>query len=207
MKAQRFAWTLVALGVLSLASCSDNKKAAAEVTADNAAESPKIKNLRPGAIAAETIVAEATVESVDPATRTVTLAGEGPNGEPQTFKCGKEVINFDQIHPGDRIRVTATEEVAIAFRKAGDPPRAEAAGVVAVAPKGAKPGLFTAQTAEITAKVVGVDETNHTITLTGVRGKTRTFRVDPYANLTEVHAGDTIVAQYAQSLGILVEKP
>jgi hypothetical protein len=49
------------------------------------------------------------------------------------------------------------ESVAVTVRKSSGPPNAGEHGVVAVAPKGAMPGVVMAKTRQITAKIVSVD--------------------------------------------------
>ena len=117
----------------------------------------------PGAIAVETAQVTATVKAVDRSNRTVTLAGQ--NGKRVTYKVGKEAVNFDQIKVGDRVRVTATETLAVFLRPQGTPASVGEGAAVALAPKGAMPGGIVATTTEVTARVVSVDAASHHVTL------------------------------------------
>ena len=116
----------------------------------------------PGAIAVSVLKASATVEAVDAAKRTVTLKSEA--GQTKTLKCGPEVRNFDQIKVGDTVNLSFVDEVAAYMRKADAPPLAEEGAMVALAPKGAKPGVLMAETAEVKVKVEAVDLKKHTVT-------------------------------------------
>ena len=131
----------------------------------------------PGAIAVETVQVTATVKAVDRRNRTVTLAGQ--NGKRVTYKVGKEAVNFDQIKVGDRVRVTATETLAVFLRPQGTPASVGEGAAVALAPKGAMPGGIVATTTEVTARVVSVDAASHHVTLQLPDGSKRTVSVNP----------------------------
>jgi len=179
---------LIAFGQLSLAA---EKKQAAE----------------PGAIAVSVLKASATVEAVDAAKRTVTLKGEA--GQTKTLKCGPEVRNFDQIKVGDTVKLTFVDEVAAYVRKADAPPMAEEGAMVALAPKGAKPGVLMAETAEVKAKVEAVDLKKHTVTFLNPDGTKKTVKVGKKAKaaLKELQKGDDIVLRITQALMIDVTAP
>ncbi len=68
-----------------------------------------------------------------------------------------------------------------------------------------KPSLHTSQTATMTAVVEAVNHETREVTLKGPEGNTMTFVAgDDVRNLDQVSAGDTVVAQYQQSLDIEV---
>ena len=178
---------LIACGQLALA---EEKKQAAE----------------PGAIAVSVLKASATVEAVDAAKRTVTLKGEA--GQTKTLKCGPEVRNFDQIKVGDTVKLTFVDEVAAYVRKADAPPMAEEGAMVALAPKGAKPGALMAETAEVRAKVEAVDLKKHTITFLNPDGSKKTVKVGKKAQgLKELQKGDDVVLRITQAMMIDVSAP
>lgn len=194
--------SLVSLGLLTLASCKGSEAAA---TKEVQAEDAKMEVAKPHGVAVETLSMNATVQSIDAANLTIIL--KDSDGHLSTQKCGKDVINFDQIKVGDQVKATITEEMAISVRKSGDPASLGAGAAVALAPKGAKPGMYVSDVGEITAKVSLVDAVNHTVTLVGPEGNSRTFHVDSKVNLDGVRIGDDVTAQYARSLTIMVEKP
>src|SRR5215475_10932165 len=81
--------------LLSLVSCKHEKE---ETT--SAADSSV------GAVEVMTATATGTVQAIDPTKRTVTLrSADGTS----TYKCGKDVINFDQIKVGDTVKATVVE--------------------------------------------------------------------------------------------------
>jgi uncharacterized protein (TIGR02246 family) len=183
----------ITLGVFSLAGCSSEQ---------NSAASPQ-GSQNPQAIETMAVTSTSIVQSVDRANRTVTLSNA--KGEVNTYQCGKEVINFDQIQVGDQVKATVVEQLAIFVRKAGAP-GTEAASVVALAPRGAKPGVMMAQTSEVTASIIAIDPELHTVTLKGASGAAQTFHVSPKVDLSGVHDGDNVVLQYTQGLAIVVEE-
>jgi translation elongation factor P/translation initiation factor 5A len=178
---------LMAFGQLALA---EEKKTAAE----------------PGAIAVSVLKASATVEAVDAAKRTVTLKGEA--GQTKTLKCGSEVRNFDQIKVGDKVNLTFVDEVAAYVRKADAPPMAEESAMVALAPKGAKPGALMAETVEVKAKIESVNTKKHTITFLNPDGSKKTVKVGKKAKeLKELQKGDDVVLRITQAMMIDVKAP
>ena len=70
---------------------------------------------KPGGMAIKSVQLSATVESIDKATREVTL--KGPNGKTRTVKAGDEVKNFDSLKEGDQVVATVTEALAIGVSK------------------------------------------------------------------------------------------
>jgi hypothetical protein len=159
----------------------------------------------PGAIAVETVEVTATVKAVDRGNRTVTLAGK--NGKRVTYKVGKEAINFDQIKVGDRVRVTATETLAVFLRPQGTPASVGEGAAVALVPKGAMPGGIVATTTEVTARVVSVDAASRHVTLQLPDGSKRTVSVNPSIDLAKVAPGNAVTAQVADAVAISVERP
>jgi len=171
----------------------------------SAASSEKKDAGKPGAVVADVVAVEATVEAVDYQKRTVTL--KGPEGKTKTLTVGKEVKNFDQIKKGDKVKAEFIEEVALFVRKPTDPPDAAEAQAVGVAPKGAKPGMFTVNTAEITANVEAIDYKKRTVTLKGPEGNLGTFKVDKSVKrFKEVKKGDQVVLRYTEAFAIAVTK-
>ncbi len=68
-----------------------------------------------------------------------------------------------------------------------------------------KPSLHTSQTVILTAVVEAINHESREITLRGPEGNTASFVVSEEArNLDQVNVGDTVVAEYEQSLSIEV---
>jgi hypothetical protein len=92
---------------------------------------------RPGMMTMDVSVVTATVEDIDPATRTVTL--RGPQGNLVDVKADQNVRNFDQIAKGDRVQAEVYEETAIFVRPASEPPAERQMEKVDIAPKAGNP--------------------------------------------------------------------
>lgn len=159
----------------------------------------------PGGVAVETYKSSATVTAIDPDTRSVTVVS--PNGAKATFKCGPEVVNFNQIHVGDQIKATLTKKLVVFLRKSGEPAVDSGASMVALAPIGAKPGVVMADTVEVTTKVESVDLKHHEATLLFPDGSAKTVQVRPDVDLTQAKLGEKVVIRTTQSVALLVEKP
>jgi len=173
--------------------------------AEDPKTSPKGKADAAGAIDVDAITATSKVTAVDSAKRTVTLTNEA--GESHTYKLGKNVRNFAQIKVGDQVKATLLESVAVVVRKSSAPPDAAEGGLVAVAPKGAKPGVIMAKAREITTKIVSIDAQARTVTVEGPMGGKPTIKVGPKVNLNELQQGDDVTLRVTDALAINVEKP
>jgi hypothetical protein len=159
----------------------------------------------PTALAVDTYTTTDTVKAIDYATRTVTL--QGPDGTTGTYRIGPEMTNFNQVHVGDQVKATVTEGLAVGVRKAGTPPNAGEKISVALAPKGARPGMFVEKTAEATAKITGIDRSAGTVTLDGMAGKQRTMKLAPGVDMSNMKKGDDVVVRYTDAIALVVEKP
>jgi hypothetical protein len=194
-------WSVIALTpatMLALTSCSSTPKG--ETTAAAAH-----KEGVPGGVVVQTHKTTATVTGIDAPNRQVTLVS--PEGKKTTVRCGPEVINFDQIHIGDQVKVTVAEELVVYMAK-DRPPASDGEGaLVALAPKGAKPGAFMAQTKQVTAKVEAIDLKHHKATLKFPDGHTETFAVRKDVDLAQRQVGEEVVLRATEAFAVSVEKP
>lgn len=182
--------------VLTLASCSKGHKK------DSAMMNQPVEIGRMEAVAVTTA---ATVESIDYASRSVTF--RGPNGATGTYRCGNEVRNFGKIKVGDQVRTTLLESMAVFVGPADVKPSIGNIQTVALAPKGAKPSMVVANTAQATVRIKAVDTANRTVTLLGVADVPRTLTVGPNVDLANLKAGDNVMIRYTEAMAIVVEKP
>jgi hypothetical protein len=166
------------------------------------AQAQDLPDARRAAMVAAT--ATATVKAVDPSNRTVTL--ETPDGDTTVVRCGPDVVNFDQIAVGDRVRATVLGQMVVGLAKPGTASAGAERSIVR-APKGAKPGVMITDTVSLTAKVDSVDPLARTVTVAGDGGKLQTFKVAPDVDLAGVNAGDDVVVKFTRGLALMVEKP
>jgi hypothetical protein len=158
-----------------------------------------------GGVMVRTVEVTATVTLIDKAKRKVTLLG--PDGFKTTVKAGPEVVNFDQIRVGDRLRVTATEELVVRLAGPDELAGDGADAVVALAPVGAKPGGLAAETVQVTGTVTAIDTAKRTATLTFEDGTTKTFPVRSDVDLSKRKVGEQVVFRITEMIAIGIEKP
>jgi len=158
----------------------------------------------PGGSIVATYELTATVAAMDKAARKLTLVDA--NGIKTTVKVGPEAINFDQIRVGDRLQITAAQELVVSVAGPGESPADGGAQVVALAPKGAKPGGLMAETTQVTARVTALDVARHQATLQFEDGTTRTVAVRPDVDLSKRKVGDQVVIRLTAALAISVKK-
>jgi hypothetical protein len=158
----------------------------------------------PGGIAVQTYELTATVAAIDQGARKLTLLSQ--DGIKQTVKVGAEAVNFDQIQVGDRLKVRVTEQLVVYVSGEGEVPSDGGAQLVALAPKGAKPGGIMAETAQVTAKVTALDTKRHKATLQFEDGTTKTVAVRPDVDLSQRKVGDKVVIRATEALALTVEK-
>lgn len=185
--------------VLSLASCSSTPEPSGEETSITAYQMGV-----PGGVTVDTLQITASVTAVNHEQRTATLVT--PDGKKTEFKAGSEVLNFDQVRVGDQVTATITEQLIVYVREKGEAGRDGQAGLIALAPKGAKPGALMAETVEITTRVKAVDLKNHKATLEFPDGRTKAFAVRPDVKLSASDVGREVVIQITQAVAVRVEK-
>jgi hypothetical protein len=159
----------------------------------------------PAVFAINTVTATDTVKSIDYQNRVVTL--QSANGETETYKAGPNMINFDQIHVGDKVRATVAKSLAVDVRKSGTPPNVADNVTVALAPQGEKPAMFVAKTEEATAKIMDVNRMSRTMTLAGLDQAPRTITLAPGVDMSDLKKGDDVVVRYTDAVALAVEKP
>lgn len=159
----------------------------------------------PGGSVVQTYELEATVAAIDKVARKITLVDAA--GIKTTVKAGPEVVNFDQIRVGDKLRITAAKELVVSVAGEGETSNDGGAQVVAIAPKGAKPGGLMVATTRVTATVTAIDAEQHQATLQFEDGSTRTVAVRPDVDLSQRKVGDKVVIRTTDALAIRVVKP
>ena len=184
---------LAVLACVSFTALADEPKAAGGVA------------VAPGKAAAAAVVKlTATVEAVDPATRTVTL--KGPKGELHEVVAGDHVRNFDQIKVGDKVNIQYLESLAIELKKDGKAVvgRTETNDLQRAAP-GEKPGGVAKSEVTIVADVVAVDAKKKKVSVKNAKGEVVDLHVDDPEQIKLIKKGDQIQATYTQAVAIAME--
>lgn len=160
---------------------------------------------KPGGVAVEVIEWSGKVTAVDYPRGTVSL--QGRDGKVVTLNA-KYARNLDQVKVGDVVEAEYIEELAIYVRKADSPPGVTEEETVELAPKGAMPAGFVADTVQITANVEAINYQTRTVTLKGAEGTVRTVKVgEGVKNLDQVKVGDQVVLRITEAFAIAVVKP
>jgi hypothetical protein len=157
----------------------------------------------PGGVVLETEELLASVSAVDPAKRTFTLRDD--LGNQRTLVAPEQMQNFDQLKVGDRVKAVIAQERIVYLRQPGEPAEDGAAGMLATAPLGDKPGMLAAETVEITALVKGMDTTLRTATLQLPDGSERTIKVRPDVEMKTEYLGRQVVLRVTTAVAISVQ--
>jgi len=192
---------LTAAALLVLAACATTSPPPAPEGQSAAA----IQKGVPGGVFVNTVDVSARVTAIDKANRKLTLLA--PDGEKYPVTVGPEAVNFDQIKVGDLVKATLTEELVVFMDDEDAPADQGEAGVVALAPKGAKPGGVVAQVTQVAGTVVAIDRTKRTATLRFDDGSTETFPVREDIDLSRHEVGERVVFRVTEMIAISVEKP
>jgi Cu/Ag efflux protein CusF len=173
---------------------------ATAVAQDKGAKAPDAK----GVAAAEVTRVVSTVESIDQASRVVTLKGK--DGKTVTFVAGPEVKNLAQVQKGDVVTMEYIEAVAVALKKTDSKvrERTETEFKKGAAP-GQKPAGIVGKDVKIVASVEAVDAKAQTVRLRGPE-RTIDLKVKDPAILKNVKVGDMVEAEFVEALAVKVEK-
>jgi hypothetical protein len=144
----------------------------------------------------------ATVDSVDQATRAVTLVNS--DGTKVDFVAGPEVRNLAQLAKGDKVTITYAQAVAAKLAKAANPVRERSVseGMERTA-LGQKPGGIAMREVRVVASVDKIDTAKNVVTLRGPENSVDVKVRDP-AMLTDVKVGDFVEVTYTEAVAIEV---
>jgi Cu/Ag efflux protein CusF len=142
----------------------------------------------------------ATIQSIDKATRVVTLKGE--KGSDIEVTVPPQMEGFNSLKVGDQVSATYYDAVALNIRKPGDP--APAAPVTSVQRKERTPGSQTRKEQTFTATIDAIDPAAPSVRLKGPQGRVVTLAVRDPAQLKSIKTGDAVDVTYYQSLMVKV---
>ena len=191
-KIARLAPLLLLPAVLLLAGCWTNPYVIQPATG-----SPAFKG---SIIVVDSHDAEATVESVDDASRQIIL--KCADGTSTTNIAGPEIINFDKIKAGDIVKAKIAEEIGIFLVKNGALPTTDAGVLIQGAAKGANPAGVMVTTIDMSARVIMADRSYRMLTLKYANGQVKTFKVPLPYTLEHVAVGDDVVMRATQTIAL-----
>ena len=149
----------------------------------------------------------ATVESIDQASRLVTLRGE--DGHAFTLQVSEEVRNLGQVKTGDRVTVSFFEALAAEVKKPGEGVEGVQADVAAVrAEPGERPGAGAGVVLRTTVVIQSVDTQFNTVTFRRSDGASRIVAVQSPEGqqfIRGLRPGDQVEIAYTEAFAIEVK--
>lgn len=154
------------------------------------------------------LTATAQVVSIEPESRLITLRDQ--DGVLFDVLAGPQVRNFDQIEPGDTLRVQYQERLAATLRPAGES-ASEASGALAagVAAPGAKPGAGVGLTVSLRVKIESIDLAHDIVVCSLADGELVAHRLatdEGRAFAKGLKLGDVVQLDYQQALAISIDE-
>ena len=189
------------IAIAALAGCA--KSAPEPLMAAAVGTEPR---LGPGAITEESVInTEATVVSIDHATRMVTL--RTPDQRLHTLRVDASVRNLGKVRKGDEVVTTYYEAVAVQVKKPGTAQPGISTDTDAErSKKGQRPAGVAAETTNVTARVVKIDRKHRSIDLRGPEGNVLTVDVQDPAHLQNLAVGDLVEVSITEAVAVQVEK-
>lgn len=149
-----------------------------------------------------TIEVDATVRSVDPDTRRIVL-DNSTTGESEIIFAGPEVVNFDQIEAGDKVKAIYTLGVAA---RIADPGEVDSAiEVDGLAMEGEKPGALSGTMVTLVLEFLSFDADKSVATVKDSSGMEQMIEVETEAGrqfAAELKAGDKVALTFTEGLAV-----
>jgi Cu/Ag efflux protein CusF len=155
--------------------------------------SPQVAGVQPkgeprliqGAIAVESVKPPAVVQSVDRDGRAITVLSPGK----VSYKVGSQVSNLDRFKAGDKVEVTAAEELTVYVSRDGRVPSAALS-----------PHTVT------DAQVLSVDASYRVVTLHFPDGHNESFKVSRRVKLDDMETGDEVAIRPVEAIALRMKK-
>jgi hypothetical protein len=161
----------------------------------------------PGQAAATTTATyTATVKAVDVPNRIVTLQGQ--DGKMDTVKVDPAVERLPEIVPGDVVQVRVSEGLLLEYQAPGTEAVAPQSVVVGgTAGSDSPPGAAAVGALQGTVTVIEIDERHRIVTFQDANGNPYKVKAGPKIQLEKLKVGDRLLATYAQSVAINIQRP
>jgi len=155
-------------------------------------------------LAAEAVVLNATVDSVDVKKRIVVL--KDANGNLATMNVSKQINDLEKVKKGDIFLIEHAEAVAVGLTAAVKDAKPGVSGVrsITVAGKGsAKPFEETTDTVYATVKIASINQKTRKVTFIMPNGEKQQVKVDPSVlGLEKFKAGDDVMIEFVDDTAI-----
>jgi hypothetical protein len=149
-------------------------------------------------IPGETKTVTATVESIEKATRSLTL--KGPEGNYVTMTVPQSATRFDALKVGDVLTATYYESLILRLKAPGEAAVDTDAAKVTPSTGGTRPGGTAATQRTITATITAIDPNVPSITFTGPNNWKYSSRVEDTKALSKVKVGDRVDITWTEAL-------
>lgn len=149
-----------------------------------------------------TLEVNATVRSVDADTRVIVLENES-TGQSEIIVAGPEIVNFDQIEPGDKVKALYT--LGIAARMAMPNEVDGALEIDAQAIEGEKPGALTGTAVTLVLEFISFDPAASIATVKDNSGAEQMIEVETDAGrefAKELNSGEMIALTFTEGLAV-----
>ncbi len=139
----------------------------------------------------------ATIQAVDPATRSITLRDD--KGLEDTFIAGEGVQRFNELKVGQKVNITYYESLVLQVVKPGEKGSGPSTEAALTRAKGELPAGAVAVQDKATVTVKAVDPAVPSISVTTEDGRVVTRKVESKASLEGVKPGDKIDITYTRA--------
>ena len=145
----------------------------------------------------------ATVESIDAASRTLTL--RKPDGTFVTIVAGPDITRFAEVKVGDKVNARFYENVIVRLKQPGEPE--SLSGTKATTPsEQVLPGGTKAKQMTLSATITGIDMNVPSVTFTGPNGWKYTSKVQDTEALAKVKVGDRVDIVWTEAVLVSLER-
>jgi hypothetical protein len=155
-------------------------------------------------LAAEAVVLNATVDSVDVKKRIIVL--KDANGNLATMNVSKQINDLEKVKKGDVFVIEHAEAVAVGLTAAVKDAKPGVSGVrsITVAGKGsAKPFEETTDTVYATVKIASINQKTRKVAFIMPNGEKQQVKVDPSVlGLEKFKAGDDVMIEFIDDTAI-----
>jgi len=155
-------------------------------------------------LAADAVVLNATVDSVDVKKRIIVL--KDANGNLAQMNVSKQINDLEKVKKGDVFLIEHAQAVAVGLTAAAKDAKPGVSGVrsVTIAGKGsAKPFEETTDTVYATVKISTIDAKTRIVTFTMPSGEKQKVKVDPSVlGLEKFKAGDDVMIEFVDDTAI-----
>ena len=189
--------TIPAIGLLLLAGAAAAQAPSAPAQPPAAPQAPLERQ--------RVVRGEATVQSVDQATRVIVLRGQ--DGRLATVTAGPEVRNLAQVRAGDRVVIEYRDALALEMAPPGSSAAPEAAQLAGRTEPGQRPGVVTGEAVRLRVRIVSINPEDGRVTFETPGGIRSIVPQDPRvrAFAAGLRPGDEVDVTWVEALAITVQ--